>query len=203
MDRLPALHNYYEALRAKLLMDFEIRNLVHKPKLLAVTSCNQGAGVTTVAVGLAACLSQTGEGKVLLVDVTQEKAAAHQFLNGKPVDGFDEALPDADQAERIDGGSQTRNVARQMSHLMPKLKASSYDYIIFDMPPISQTSITLRLAGLVDTVVLVIESEKTNRGLALHASAELAESKAHVCAVLNKTQIHVPSRLHHEFLGDS
>jgi uncharacterized protein involved in exopolysaccharide biosynthesis len=75
----PALHHFYEALRDRLIVDFEVRNLTHKPKLLAVTSCGRGAGVTTVASGLAACLSQTGDGNVLLVDMTQEKEAAQQF----------------------------------------------------------------------------------------------------------------------------
>ena len=46
---------------------------------------------------------------------------------------------------------------------MPKLKASQYDYIIFDMPPVSQTSMTARLSGLMDMVLLVIESEKTSK----------------------------------------
>ena len=46
---------------------------------------------------------------------------------------------------------------------MPKLKASDYDYIIFDMPPVNQISITPRLAGFMDMVLLVIESEKTDR----------------------------------------
>ena len=46
---------------------------------------------------------------------------------------------------------------------MPKFKASDYDYIIFDMPHVSQTSVTPRLAGLMDMVLFVIEAEKTRR----------------------------------------
>jgi Mrp family chromosome partitioning ATPase len=212
-DRGPALHNYYEALRDRLIVDFEVRDLKHKPKLLAVTSCSRGAGVTTVACGLAACLSQTGDGKVLLVDMTQQNAAAQQFFNGRSVCGLDAALSDTNPpqlqdnlfvvTERTDSDNRSRNVARQLGHLMPKLRASSYDYIIFDMPPVSQTSITPRLAGFVDTVVLVIESEKTDRGLALQASTVLTESKAHVRVVLNKTQTYIPPQLHQEFLGES
>jgi Mrp family chromosome partitioning ATPase len=86
---------------------------------------------------------------------------------------------------------------------VPKLKASDYDYIIFDMPPISQTSVTPRLAGFMDMVVLVIESEKTEREIVRQASALLAESKATVCAVLNKTRTYIPARLHQEFLSDT
>jgi Mrp family chromosome partitioning ATPase len=63
------------------------------------------------------------------------------------------------------------------------------------MPPVSQISVTARLAGFMDTVLLVIESEKTDRDVAKRAVAMLAESKANVCAVLNKHHDYVPKRL--------
>jgi Mrp family chromosome partitioning ATPase len=207
----PALNQFHEALRDRLIVDLEVRNLTHKPKLLAVTSCGQGAGVTTVAAGLAACLSNTGDGNVLLVHMMQENAAAQQFWKGKSVCGLHEALHDADRTqvqdnlfvatERTDGDRRRGNLPRQFISLVPKLKASNYDYIIFDMPPVSQTSITPRLAGFVDIVVLVLESEKTDLGVARQASTLLAGSKANVCAVLNKTHTHVPAGLHQDFLS--
>lgn len=91
---------------------------------------------------------------------------------------------------------------KRFSQLVPKLKASNYDYIIFDMPPISQTSMTPRLAKFMDTVLLLIESEQTDEKHAQQASALLAESKANVCAVLNKTRPYVPAMLHQEFLSE-
>lgn len=54
-----------------------------------------------------------------------------------------------------------------------------------------------------DMVLLVIESEKTNREAVQHATALLAESKANVSAVLNKTRSYVPTKLHQEFLHDA
>jgi Mrp family chromosome partitioning ATPase len=189
------------------------RNLTHKPKLLAVTSCGKGAGVTSVAVGLAACLSETGDGNVLLVDMNHEKAGAQQFWKGKSVCGLNEALYDCDRAqvqdnlyvvtERTNGDSRPRNLPQLFTQLVPKLKASNYDYIIFDMPPVSQTSVTPRLAAFMDQVLLVIESEQTNRELVRQAGALLAESNASVCAVLNKTRTYVPSRLHQGSLSDT
>jgi Mrp family chromosome partitioning ATPase len=92
---------------------------------------------------------------------------------------------------------------RRFASLIPKLKASDYDYIIFDMPPVSPTSVTSRLAGFMDTVMLVIESEKTDQQVVQQATALLAQSKANVTAVLNKTRHYIPSRLHQDFLSDS
>jgi Mrp family chromosome partitioning ATPase len=86
----------------------------------------------------------------------------------------------------------------RFSKLVPKLKASNFDYIIFDMPPVSQISITPRLAGFMDMVLLVIESEKTDRDLVQRAADLLAQSKANVGAVLNKTRHYVPRRLHQD-----
>lgn len=212
-NRNPALRHFFEALRDRLIVDFEVRNLTHKPKLLAVTSCGKESGVTTVAVGLAACLSETGDGNVLLVDMSHEKAAAQQFWKGKSVCGLNEALYNCDRAqvqdnlyvvtEKTNGDSRPRNLPQLFTQLVPKIKASNYDYIIFDMPPISQTSVTPRLAAFMDQVLLVIESEKTDRELVQRASAMLAESKAGVCAVLNKTRTYVPPSLHQGSLSDA
>jgi Mrp family chromosome partitioning ATPase len=77
---------------------FEVRGITHKPKLIAVTSTGHGAGVTTTAAGLAACLSETGDGNVLLVDMNQEQGSAQQFCQGRPVAKLEEALYKKDSA---------------------------------------------------------------------------------------------------------
>jgi len=51
-SQLP-LRPFFEALRDRLISFFEIKNLTHKPKLVAVTSCREGSGVSTFASGLA------------------------------------------------------------------------------------------------------------------------------------------------------
>ncbi|HTS19754.1 MAG TPA: Wzz/FepE/Etk N-terminal domain-containing protein [Verrucomicrobiae bacterium] len=213
-SRLP-LRTYYEALRDRLVMYFEVRGITHKPKLIAVTSAGRGAGVTSTAAGLAATLSETGDGNVLLVDMNEGQGAAQQFCQGRPVAKLEEALYRKDnaqvqdklyvatEAEQAAGSKLPRILPKRFTNLVPKLKVSDYDYIIFDMPAITQTSVTPRLAGFMDMVLLVIESEKTDRNLIQQSCALLAESKANVSAVLNKTHTYVPPRLHQEYLGDS
>jgi succinoglycan biosynthesis transport protein ExoP len=201
------LVSYYEALRDRLVTFFEINNLTRKPKMIAVTGCAKGAGVTTIATGLAASLSETGDGNVLLVDMTTGQGAAHPFFKGKPGHGLADALESGTRdnalvqenlyavAERSNGGQLPRILPRRFNSLVPKLKASDYDYIIFDMPPVSQISVTPRLAGFMDMVLLVIESEKTDREVVKRATSMLAESKANVSAILNKNRDYVPKRL--------
>jgi Mrp family chromosome partitioning ATPase len=208
---------FSEGLRDRLIVYFETRNLTHKPKLVAVTSCGKGAGVSTIAASVAASLSETGDGNVLLVNISGAEGAAQQFYKGKPGYSLDEALshkaPTSDTnqgafvkanlyttVEQSGGDMLPANLPKKISTLMPRLKASEYDYIIFDMPPVNQTSSTARLSGLMDMVLLVIEAEKTNQDVVKRVNQLLAESKATVGTVLNKTRNYIPSRLHQEFL---
>jgi succinoglycan biosynthesis transport protein ExoP len=211
-DDATILRPFHETLRDRLIGYFESINLTHKPKLVAVTGFGEDSGVTTTAAGLASCLSETGDGNVLLVDMTLGQGSAHHFYRGKSVCGLEEILAARSSAHIQDNlyvvaeepGSDrlSRILPQRFTKLVPKLKASDFDYIIFDMPPVSQISITPRLAGFMDMVLLVIESEKTDRDLVQRATSLLAGSKAHVGAVLNKLQTYVPLQLHEEYLNN-
>lgn len=216
-DEEHKLRVFCEALRDRLVTYFEVRNLTHKPKLVAVTGCSRGAGVTTLASGLAAALSETGDGNVLLVDMNVQNGAAHPFFKGKPGCALADVLEEqnrngamvnenlyvASGGRNTNGDKLPRILPKRFSQLMPKLKASDYDYIIFDMPPVSQTSVTARLSTYMDMTLLVLESEKTDREVVKRATALLGESKANVTAILNKTHNYVPRKLHQEFLSNA
>ncbi len=206
---ITALAPFHETLRDRLIGYFESRNLTHKPKLVAVSGLENNAGVTSIAAGLSRSLSETGEGNVLLVDMTAGQGSAQQFIKGREVCDLDELLTARDSAHVqenlyvVTGSDRSnqlsRNLPQRFTKLVPKLKASDFDYIIFDMPVVSQISITPRLAAFMDMVLLVVESEKTDRDLVQKAAGLLADSKAHVGVVLNKMRTYVPARLHPEF----
>jgi uncharacterized protein involved in exopolysaccharide biosynthesis/Mrp family chromosome partitioning ATPase len=208
------LNPFYDALRDRLMVYFESIDLTRKPKLVAVTGTDKGAGVSTISAGLAASLSETGDGRVLLVDMNLERGAAQQFFHGKPACHLDDALEREKRESAlvqenlyvVNEGSNSEKLQRvlpkRFASLVPKLKTSDYDYIIFDMPPVSQTSVTSRLAGFMDMTLLVVESEKTDRDAVHQANALLVLSKAKVGVVLNKTRKYIPERLHREALGD-
>jgi polysaccharide biosynthesis transport protein len=200
------LHLFFEALRHHLVTFFEDNDLHHKPKLVAVTACAKGAGVTTIAAGLAATLSETGDGNVLLVDMNHAQGTAHPFYRGKPGCGLADVLQDEVKdsalvqeylyvAAENTNTDTAFNIPKQFTHLMPKLRASNFDYIIFDMPPVSQISVTSKLSRFMDVNLLVVECEKTNREVIKQASSMLAGSKAKVGVVLNKKRTYVPKWL--------
>jgi len=204
---------FHETLRDRLIGYFESRNLTHRPKLLAVTGVGRSAGVTTTAAGLAQCLSETGDGNVLLVDMTLGQGSTKQFYKGSASPRLDELLDTRETAmvqDKLfvvcDGPNSdklSRALPSRFSQLVPKLKASDFDYIIFDMPPVNQISITPRLAGFMDMVLLVVESEQTDREIARQAAELLATSKAHVGVVLNKSRNYLPLKAQHDFLGSA
>jgi Mrp family chromosome partitioning ATPase len=210
-----SLRPFYEALRDRLIGHFEAKNLTRKPKLVAVTSVAKGSGASTIASGLAASLSETGDGNVLLVGMNSEHDIAQQFYKGKLGCHLDDILEGGKRddamvqenlyvvTEGANGNQVPRLLPKRFMAVLPKLKVSDYDYIIFDMPPITQTSVTPRLAGFMDITLMVVESEKTDRDVVRRASALLEESNAHVSIVLNKTRKYVPARLHQDFLSDT
>ncbi len=200
------LRPFYEALRDRLITYFEVNNLTHKPKLVTVTSCTERSGVSMIAAGLAASLSETGDGNVLLVDM-HEKGAAQQFTRGDLRVSLDQALELENRTEALvqgnlyvvkenpNGTKLPQALPKRFSHLVPRMRSSDYDYIIFDMPAITQISVTPRLARFMDMVLVVVEAERTDKDVVKRATSLLLESKANLGIVLNKTRSYVPKQL--------
>jgi Mrp family chromosome partitioning ATPase len=207
------LNPFYDALRDRLVNYFETKGPAIQPKLVAVTGTERGCGVSAIAAGVATSLAETGE-RVLLVDMKLEHGVAQQFFLGRQCYGLEEALTletreyalVQENLYVVSAGSPDerfqRILPRLFVSLLPRIRATDYSYIFFDMPPVSQTSITSRLAGFMDMVLLTIQSEKTDRDAALQAVELLALSRAKVGIVLNKTRKYIPEILYRETLAD-
>jgi len=201
------LHPYTEGLRERLMTYFEGNNLEHKrPKLVGLTACARGSGVTTLARGLAASLSRVGTGNVLFVDMNGEQGSAQPFQDGNGLCGLPEALESRRRDAQVEqnlyvacvpqnGGGKAKVTPNGLAQLMPQISASDYDYIIFDFPPVSQTNSTARFAGYMDLTLLVVEAEKTAQQSAVKANALMTDARARVAAVLNKCHKYVPERI--------
>jgi uncharacterized protein involved in exopolysaccharide biosynthesis/Mrp family chromosome partitioning ATPase len=200
---------YCDAIRDRLGLYFELNHLTHKPKLVGVASFSEAAGASTLAAGLAASLSETNDGKVLLVDVNLGPENVHQFFKGKPAYSLSAALkPKGTIASAADNlylatvGSPNAGPAqlglKKFFDMMPNLKASDFDYIIFDMPQLSQTSPTWGMAAFMDKLLLVVEAEKDNRELIKRGYGKLVAERDNVGVVVNKARSYVPKWLHGE-----
>ncbi len=199
-DDNDAMLPYYEALRDRLEMSYQ--GDTHKPKIVGITSCSPGAGVTRLATGVAAALSRDFQREVLYIGLEKNKVALSAFSKGRP-SALGESIGDAPGESDLpmkpvhENLMSLANTGRNLvgasavqsfCELMPRLKTSNYDYIIFDLPPLSQTSGSLRLATQMERTVLVVEAEETSRDKAARAAAILAKSNANVSVVLNKVR---------------
>jgi Mrp family chromosome partitioning ATPase len=209
-DSRHQMQPFFETLRDRLIQYFEAKNLTHKPKLVSVTSCDHASGVSTIAAGLAASLSETGEGNVLLVDMNIANGSARRFYKGDLACGLDDALEQETRHQALvqdklyvvtesnPGEGLPSALPTRFKSIVPRLKASDFDYIIFDMPPVTEISITPRLSKFMDTVLMVVEAEKTDLEVVRRANAILAEAKANVGIVFNKQRTYVPKLLQKE-----
>jgi uncharacterized protein involved in exopolysaccharide biosynthesis/Mrp family chromosome partitioning ATPase len=197
---------YCDAIRDRLGLYFELNHLTHKPKLVGVASFSEAAGTSTLAAGLAASLSEMNDGKVLLVDVNLGPQEVHPFFKGKPAHSLTAALkPRTEIASASENlylatvGSPNAGPAqlglKKFFDMMPNLKASDFDYIIFDMPPLAQTSPTWGMAAFMDKLLLLVEAEKNNRDVIKRGYRELVAERDNVAVVVNKARSYVPKSL--------
>jgi polysaccharide biosynthesis transport protein len=202
---------YCEAIADRLVHHLALAGKTHKPKLVAVSSCHTGAGTSTIAAGLATTLSRTGEGKVLLVDVNGHvngKAGNHRyFFGGDSASSLGEMLEPGGASDPVaqnlylatvsprESSDASRPLPARFHHLLPRLRHSEFDYIVFDMPPAVDTSPTLATASFMDKVFLVLEAEKTPRAAARRALEELSAMRADTSILVNKTRQYGPAWL--------
>ena len=202
------LRRHIEALRDRTLMHFE--GDLRKPKLIGITGCREGAGVTTIACALAAALSESADGRVLLINLDAGSQSLHPLLLGQKARSVVDVVEAGDRDTAMignnlyvasgygDGSGSAVLHPTSIARMLPKIKMSDYDYVVFDMPDVSPTSITARLAGMVDLVFMVAESEKDSQNKLKRACQLLAENNATFRIVLNKFERYVPKWLDQE-----
>ena len=147
------------------------------------------------------------EGKVLLVDVNRGPEDVHPFFKGKPAYPLKAALkPSGEMTSAADnlylatvGSPNTGGPAqlglKKFFDMMPNMKASDFDYIIFDMPPLQDTSPTWGMAAFMDKLLLVVEAERNNRDVVKRSYRKLVAERDNVSVVVNKARARVPAWL--------
>jgi Mrp family chromosome partitioning ATPase len=149
-------------------------------------------------------------GPVLLVDANLEHPAAHRFLSVKPAPGLAEVLADgespniqptavSDLAVLAAGAAGARLVrawaALGLDEEIEHLKAEC-PLVVVDLPPPSEAGFGARLAGVLDGVLLALESERVRPEDARLQKELLVRANARLLgAVLTKHRPYIPARL--------
>jgi Mrp family chromosome partitioning ATPase len=203
-----AMLPYAEAVRDRLYTFFDANGIPDKPKLIGVTGFSEGAGVSTLAAGLAGALSATDGNKVLLVDMKEAGHATRAFSGGKPIDF--QVPQDATKSTDVEtvasddlklatkehgpNGNSALGFS-EFRRVMGELKTQGSDYLVFDMPPISEISPSAAIGGLMDHVLAVVESEGTQADAIKRGYRDLMGAHASVSFIFNKARAYGPKAL--------
>jgi uncharacterized protein involved in exopolysaccharide biosynthesis/Mrp family chromosome partitioning ATPase len=176
----------YGTLRDRLLL--AAGDSLEVPYIFGLTSCQTGEGVSSIATNLAIALAQQyAHGGVLLINAsTDAKFEGDGYLlEAYPLCGPKKMALDL----------QEMYEPQELAKLMPLLK-ENYRFVVFDLPAIRQTSSAVKLAAMVDGVVLVVEAEGVRWEEAKQTTDLLVQGRANLLgAVLNKTRFYVPEWL--------
>jgi len=202
---------YYETLRYNLLKSKD--SSLDMPRLIAITSCSEGEGVSTVASSFAVTLALHGD-RVLLVDANFRHPSVHKIFKVNLSPGLGEVLWNGTDGTGAIQPSDIQNLfvlsagemkddpasgydSQEFAELLNILKRE-YSFVVFDMLPMQRSvNYVVRLASLLDGVILVVETERVRWQVVQWANERLVKAKANVLgAVLNKREFHVPRWLY-------
>ncbi len=176
------------------------------PRLIMVTSAAPGEGKTFLAINLALSLATEIDRSVLLVDTDMVKGDVMRLLGVNSERGLTDVLASdeldirdalvATNAERLTllpAGPKRSNAtelfsSEKMVRLISDLSRCYPDrLVIFDTPPLLAATEAHVLATLVGQVVLVVEAQRTTQAHLAEALEQLADSRAKVSLLLNKS----------------
>jgi Mrp family chromosome partitioning ATPase len=146
-------------------------------RLVGLTSCAGGEGVSTFAAHLAVEAARTNRGPILLVDAHPARPAAHNLLGVQAgpgwVDALRESVPMTDalqpctvpQLYVLASGSRRDEASASddltgLPELLETLK-EEFALTVVDLPPASEVDAPAYLAAALDGVVLVAEAGRT------------------------------------------
>lgn len=181
-------------------------------RAIALVGCHSGEGVSTAAALLARQLAKSGGGRVLLIDANSVSPCQHvnfgTSLSPGLIDFESNGLVDLSciqpaTVENLDvlsagaGGRElSPNGVKAFCEALPALR-QEYTVIICDLPPVLEQSPAMRIAAMMDGVVLVVEAEKTRREVANKAREALLQADSNLIGIiLNKRQFHIPEWLY-------
>jgi protein-tyrosine kinase len=165
---------YYKLLRTRVL-----RRVGEGGRTIMVTSAQPGEGKTLTAINLAFTFARDYQRTALLVDCDLRKQNIHRYL-GTPGDwglidyllgdvGLTDLIvwPGIEKVTLISGGRRHEESTEllsspKMAELVREMKTRYPErYVFFDFPPILSCSDAIAFAPLVDWILVVVESGKT------------------------------------------
>lgn len=187
----------------------------NKPiKTIAITSSIHGEGKTITAINLAISMAHDLNKKsILLVDADLRRARISKYLGIASQAGLADLISDGtnvddallnigiDNLTLLPAGKVPHNPAEllgsiKLKNILNFLK-SKYDYIIIDTPPIISVTDAGVLGAQTDGVIMVIQANRTQKGIVRHAEALIKQAQAKILGyILTNIQYHIPAYIY-------
>lgn len=171
---------------------------------LLITSAAPREGKSFVSSNLATIIAMTGS-RVLLIDADLRRPSQHKLFLKTNEKGLSSVLlgemnlQEAVQRTHVPGldllssGPRPANPAEllgsdEMQHLLDTL--TGYDFVMIDSPPIGAVADPLILSRSAHGVLMVVESNKTDRDQVVQSRSRLSEMNANILgAIVNKLDV--------------
>ncbi|MEH7475659.1 CpsD/CapB family tyrosine-protein kinase [Priestia megaterium] len=194
-DPNSSISEQYRMIRTNI----EFASVDKKVQSIVVTSAVPSDGKSTTASNLAIVLAQTGK-RVLLVDADLRKPSIHYAFNLSNTQGLTNVLVNRITLKNAISHIDIPNLSVLTSGPVPpspsellsskKMKLiieelnQTFDYIIFDTPPVLAVTDPQVLSEQCDAILMVVKSGETPKEAALKAKALLQKSKTPILGMI-------------------
>lgn len=173
---------------------------VNEPiRTLLLTSATPAEGKTTTAANLGTVVAQAGH-RVVLIDADLRKPQLHKIFGLTKGPGLTDALLSGGESSFFLRDTKVPNLrvltcgsippnpaellgSKPMQRILEQLQ-HEVDFIIIDAPPLLAVTDAQILSGLVQGVLLVVDTSTTNRGLVVSAATSLLQVDARLIGVV-------------------
>ncbi len=193
----------FKVLRTKILLRSK-----EETKIIMVSSCEEHSGKSTIVANLALSLISIDK-KVLIIDADLKRCTLSDMFNiSRKIPGLNSYLKGEQNKPPIinmnnifgkspnekllsflpagDVNEESSNILQstKTQELIAALKTSTYDYVIFDTPPITRVVDPLILSELIKNVLLVVRYNYTLRESIIWGIEELNNEKTNILGVV-------------------
>lgn len=167
-----------------------------KCKVVGVTSASSGEGKSTTALNLSHMLAEAGESVMLIEGDMRLPTISRQLkLRSSPglsnvlagLNNVKEVLQESGLHKRlqvISSGDIPPNPSEllggPLSRILIEVLSSNYDFIILDLPPVSEVADALVASKLTDGILMVVRQNYANRRVLTYAIQQLQYADAKV-----------------------
>ena len=184
------------------------------PKTIAITSSIAGEGKTITSLNLVITMSRAlHDPRIVLIDADMRKGQLNKYLGVPAQKGLSDYLNNEASLEDIIFSLDIQNLSFITSGITPsnpaELLASErmrglihalrdrYDFVFIDTPPVIPVTDSVIVASLVEGVLVVIQANRTQRGILSRSTELLKQANANIIGhVLTNVEYFVPNYIY-------